>query len=141
MGRMASSTCIQRGMRPLRLSVTPVKSTPRVRVTSVAWAEARAAASRSFAPQAWAMKARKPTPKADTMPPTSQPTVVVAPTAAVASVPREPTMAVSMYCTAVCISCSSIVGQARARITFIMPKSSRFHKLRIPVPRRSLVVL
>ncbi len=48
--------------------------------------------------------------------PTSQPTVDVAPTAAVAWVPREPTMAVSMYCTAVPMSCSSMVGQARERI-------------------------
>ena len=45
--------------------------------------------------------------------PMSQLTVTVLPTAAVAPVPREPTMAVSMYCTAVCISCSSMVGQAR----------------------------
>ena len=44
----------------------------------------------------------------------SQLTVVVEPTAAVAEVPREPTMAVSIYCTRVAVSCSSMVGQARA---------------------------
>ena len=42
----------------------------------------------------------------------SQLTVTVLPTAAVALVPRVPTMAVSIYCTAVLISCSSMVGQA-----------------------------
>ena len=56
----------------------------------------------------------------------SQLTVEVAPTAAVACVPREPTMAVSMYCTAVCISCSSMVGQARVRITRIMGRLIRW---------------
>ena len=55
---------------------------------------------------------------------TSHPTVLVAPTAAVAWVPREPTMAVSMYCTAVCIVCSSIVGQARATMTGSMPRDA-----------------
>ena len=43
------------------------------------------------------MKLRKPTPSADTELPMSQLTVEVAPTAAVAWVPREPTKAVSMY--------------------------------------------
>ena len=51
--------------------------------------------------------ARKPTPKAETVLPISQLTVTVLPTAAVAAVPSEPTIAVSMYCTAVWISCSS----------------------------------
>ena len=49
---------------------------------------------------------------ADTVLPMSQFTVTVQPTAAVAEVPREPTMAVSTYCTAVLMSCSSMVGQA-----------------------------
>ena len=61
---------------------------------------------------------------ADTVLLTSQLTVVVAPTAAVAYVPSEPTMAVSIYCTAVCISCSSMVGHASARITPIILQSS-----------------
>lgn len=72
----------------------------------------------------WEMNARKPTPMADTVAPTNQLTVPVEPTAAVASVPREPTMAVSIYCTAVCISCSSIVGQASATTVFSMAPSS-----------------
>ena len=47
---------------------------------------------------------------------TSQPIVVVEPTAAEASVPSEPTIAVSIYCTAVCITCSAMVGHARLHI-------------------------
>ena len=43
--------------------------------------------------------------------------VVVTPTAAVASAPRRPTMAASTYCTAVLIACSSMVGQASAKMT------------------------
>ena len=57
--------------------------------------------------------------------PMSQLTVLVAPTAAVAWVPSEPTMAVSIYCTAVCISCSSMVGQASRIITESMAPSIR----------------
>ena len=56
--------------------------------------------------------------------PPIQPTVLVAPTAAVASVPSAPTMAVSMYCTSVCISSSSMVGHARAKITGSMAQRS-----------------
>ena len=56
-------------------------------------------------------------PRAEMELPTSHPTVLVAPTAAVAWVPREPTMAVSIYCTAVCMACSSMVGQASAAMT------------------------
>ena len=41
----------------------------------------------------------------------------MAPTAAVAWVPKVPTMAVSIYCTAVCISSSSMVGHASAKMT------------------------
>ena len=55
--------------------------------------------------------------------PISQFTVLVAPTAAVACVPRLPTMAVSIYCTAVCISISSIVGQASASMVPSIVKS------------------
>ena len=40
--------------------------------------------------------------------------------AAVAWVLRKPTMEVSMYCTAVCISYSIMVGQASARMVTIM---------------------
>ena len=53
---------------------------------------------------------------AETVLPMSQLTVVVDPTAAVAAVPSEPTIAVSMYCTAVPRSCSNIVGHAKAKI-------------------------
>ena len=55
-------------------------------------------------------------PSAETEPFTSQFIVVVEPTAAVAAVPSEPTIAVSTYCTAVYISCSSMVGHASAII-------------------------
>ena len=74
------------------------------------------AASRSPAPQALAISARKPTPKAEKVLPTNHAMVLVAPTAAVAWVPREPTMAVSMYWTAVCMTCSTMVGQASVMI-------------------------
>ena len=130
-GRMAGSTCIHTGITPLRPRVTAVNTTPAAAVTITAWAEAFAAACLSPAPHALAIKDRKPTPQALTMPPMSQPTVVVAPTAAIASVPRLPTMAVSMYCTAVCISCSSMVGQARARITPIICLSRCLNQFRM----------
>ena len=58
--------------------------------------------------------------------PISQFTVVVDPTAAVAAVPRDPTMAVSIYWTAVPISCSSMVGQAREKT---VGSSAQFSKL------------
>ena len=90
---------------------------PTVRTASTACADACLAFSLSPAPRACDMYARKPTPMADTVLPTSQLTVVVEPTAAVAAVPREPTIAVSMYCTAVCSSWSSMVGQASVRMT------------------------
>lgn len=65
-------------------------------------------------------------PSAEIVLPISQLTVLVAPTAAVACVPREPTIAVSIYCTAVCSSCSSIVGQASAKIVGTNSQG-RFH--------------
>ena len=91
-----------------------MKSVPSTSTASTDWAAAARARLSSFAPKAWEIIARKPTPKAETVLPTSQLTVTVLPTAAVAAVPSEPTIAVSTYCTAVWISCSSIVGQARA---------------------------
>ena len=90
-----------------------MKSTPSTSTASTDWAAARRARPSSPAPKAWEIWARKPTPKAETVLPISQLTVSVLPTAAVAAVPSEPTIAVSIYCTAVCSSCSSIVGQAR----------------------------
>ena len=92
-------------------------------VASTACAAARFAASRSPAPSAFAMKARKPTASAEVVEFRSQLMVVVEPTAAVACVPSAPTIAVSMYCTAVFISCSSMVGHARPRITPIRLRS------------------
>ena len=56
-------------------------------------------------------------PRAENVPPMSQFMVAVAPTAAVAAVPSEPTMAISIYCTAVSTSSSSMVGAARDSIT------------------------
>ena len=116
---------------PLSPRVMQVNSTPVVAATITAWAEAFAAASPSPAPQALAIKDKKPTPQALTMPPISQPTVVVAPTAAMAFVPRLPTIAVSIYCTAVCISCSSMVGHASARMTRMVCLSRFLNQLRI----------
>lgn len=71
-------------------------------------------------------------PSADTVLPISQLTVVVAPTAAVACAPRRPTMAASTYCTAVLISCSSMVGQASAQI---IPNSAH------PSPRKRFILM
>ena len=77
--------------------VRTVKKIPAVTTARTAWETDFFAASSSSAPQALAMKDKKPTPKAEMLLPISQFTVLVAPTAAVAWVPREPTMAVSMY--------------------------------------------
>ena len=71
----------------------------------------------SPAPRDWDIYARNPTPRAEIVLPISQLTVLVAPTDAVALVPKTPTIAVSIYCTAVCMNCSSIVGHASAKIT------------------------
>ena len=57
--------------------------------------------------------------------PISQLTVLVAPTAAVAWVPIAPTMAVSIYCTAVCISSSSMVGHASVRMVGTIPQGRK----------------
>ena len=116
-GRMAGSTCMSAGMTPLMESVTAVKSVPMHSTASTACIAARRARCASPAPSARAINARKPTPSAESELLTSQLTVLVAPTAAVALVPSEPTIAVSMYCTAVCMSCSSMVGHASVRMT------------------------
>ena len=110
-------------MTPLSDSVSAVKSVPVLSTTSTACMAARRAFWISPAPSAREMNARKPTLSADNVLLTSQLTVLVAPTAAVALVPSEPTMAVSIYCTAVCMSCSSMVGQASVRMTGNMDRS------------------
>ena len=119
--RIAGSICIHTGITPLSDSVTAVNSVPETSAASTAWDEARWAPSWSWAPQERAINDRNTTPSAEMVLLISQLTVLVAPTAAVASVPSDPTMAVSMYCTAVCISCSSMVGHARLKMTAIMP--------------------
>ena len=63
-------------------------------------------------------------PRAKKVLTTSQPTVPVAPTAAVAWVPSAPTMAVSIYCTAVCITCSMMVGQASDTMVATVARAS-----------------
>ena len=123
--RMLSSTCISVGTAPLRPSASAVNAVPVTSTASTACAAARFARFSSPAPKERAMNARKPMLSAETELPISQLTVLVAPTAAVACVPSEPTIAVSIYCTAVCISCSSMVGHARDRMTAIIPKLSR----------------
>ena len=131
--RISGSTCIRTGTMGERASVRTVNKIPDTSTASTACAEARRQRSGSFAPIARAIYERKPTPRADSELPTNQPTVLVEPTAADACVPSEPTMAVSTYCTAVCISCSSMVGNAK-EITvgnsphFIFPKNLLFIK-------------
>ena len=85
------------------------------------------------------MKLRNPTPRAEMELFTSQLTVVVAPTAAVAWVPRLPTMAVSMYWTAVCKSCSSMVGQAKAMMVTIMALLILIPRCVINSPKKALL--
>ena len=109
---MGLSTCIQTGTRRLHPVVIAVKKRPTTMTASAACAEARRTMFASPAPRARAMTLRNPTPTAEIVQMMSQLIVVVAPTAAVAAVPSAPTMAVSIYCTAVCMSCSSIVGHA-----------------------------
>ena len=111
--RIPSFTCIQTGICPLSPKVAAVKTEPTTRTIMTACPTARFARSRSPAPSDLAIYARNPILSAEIELLISQFTVVVAPTAAVAWVPSEPTIAVSIYWTAVCISCSSIVGQAR----------------------------
>ena len=94
-----------------------VKNIPTITTVSTACPEAFFACSFFPAPIDWDMYARNPMLIAETVLPISQFTVLVAPTAAVALVPKTPTIPVSIYCTAVCISCSSIVGHAREKIT------------------------
>ena len=130
--RIAGSTCMSAGMTPLRDSVTAVKSEPMHSTASTACMAARRALFASPAPSALAMNARKPTPSAESELLTSQLTVLVAPTAAVALVPSEPTIAVSIYCTAVCISCSSMVGHASVRMTASMAVSGLLRRMVCP---------
>ena len=83
------------------MTVRRVSSEPSSMVMVQAWALAFLASSGLPAPIFLAIKARKPIPTAETTLPINQFTVPVAPTAAVAWVPREPTIAVSIYWTAV----------------------------------------
>ena len=101
----------------LFIPVRIVKNIPTITTVSTACPEAFFACSFFPAPIDWDMYARNPMLIAEIVLPISQFTVLVAPTAAVALVPRTPTIPVSIYCTAVCISCSSIVGHAREKIT------------------------
>ena len=111
-----SSTCINVGTIGLKPSVTMVKNVPMTIVENTACAVMRRAAFTSFAPKERDTNAKKPIPSAEIVEFTSQFIVTVEPTAAVAEVPKVPTIAVSIYCTAVCISCSSIVGRAKVSI-------------------------
>ena len=94
--------------------MSAVKNRPDAITASTDWATAREAFSYRFAPYSRAIKARKPMPSAESVLPTIQLMVTVAPTVAVAAAPRRPTMAESTYCAATASICSSIVGHARA---------------------------
>ena len=128
-GRMAASTCMSAGITPLRDSVSAVKSEPMHSTASTDCIAARRAFWVSPAPSARAMKARKPTLSAESELLTSQLTVLVEPTAAVALVPSAPTIAVSIYCTAVCMSCSSMVGHASVQIMGSMDGSGFLRRM------------
>ena len=73
----------------------------------------RLASSCRPAPKCWATCTEKPTAAALKSPLKSQVVLEVNPTAAVAEEPREPTMAVSTYCTKVSMICSFMAGQAK----------------------------
>ena len=74
-------------------------------------------------------------PRAESELPTSQLMVVVAPTAAVASAPRRPTMAESTYCAATWSICSSIVGHASASTIHSVDRFFPFVS-KVPAPLR-----
>gem|GEM_PF-6392892 len=93
---MLGSACIQTGTLRLIRTMTVVVRIPMNMAMMKACMEARLARSNFFAPKDWEIKARKPTPTALMDPISSQLAVMVEPTAAVARVPMEPTMAVSM---------------------------------------------
>ena len=81
----------------------------------------------SWAPVYWATWTAKPVLTALSRPPISQMDEVLIPTAAVALAPREPTMAVSTYWTAVNRICSKMAGQERrntVRTGFLLPRMS-----------------
>ena len=137
--RMPGSTCIHTGTCPAAARVRTVSRVPSTSAARHAWALACRARSGRPAPNCRAIKARKPTPTADTTLPIIQLTVDVAPTAAVAAVPREPTMAVSIYCTAVWVSCSSMVGQARVKMAASMVRSNLFSRRMPFLPFRMFV--
>ena len=124
---MPGSTFIHTGMTPLRLRATAVNTVPRTITVMRDCITALLAFSYSCLPLAWEMYARNPTPNAETVLISSQLTVDVDPTAAVASVPRLPTIAVSMYWTAVASISSSIVGHARVKI------SGRYERSKYPL--------
>ena len=65
------------------------------------------------APRCWATCTEKPMAAAAKNPLNSQVVLAVRPTAAVAWEPRDPTMAVSTYCTRVIMICSTMAGQAK----------------------------
>ena len=93
-------------MAPMETPNSPTKRSP-CQVTF--WAS-----SRRPAPKCWATCTEKPTAAALNRPLNSQVVEEVRPTAAVASEPREPTMAVSTYCTRVSMICSMMAGQAKS---------------------------
>ena len=79
----------------------------------------------SFAPSAREMTARAPMPAAKNTPLTSHVTEPVRPTAAEACAPSTPTMAVSTYCTSVCMAFSSITGQDKVKSAAVSGQYSR----------------
>ena len=114
-GRTAASAPSRAGRGKDRATAMLPKSRPKIPTKpSACQATSRALFSRP-APRCWATCTEKPMEAALNMPPKSQVVLAVSPTAAVAADPREPTMAVSTYCTKVIISCSTMAGQASSR--------------------------
>ena len=95
-------------------SVSAHIATPATATINTVCAAVSRAVLASFAPRAREITASAPTPTAKNMPLTNHVTEPVSPTAAEACAPSTPTMAVSTYCTSVCMAFSSITGQASA---------------------------
>ena len=109
---MEGSVCIQRGSTGETPRQTAVSSRLTARQSRTARADTRPMRSRSPCPRLWDRSVRQPTAKALGMECTSQLTLVLVLTAAVAASPRWPTMAVSTYWRRVPRICWAMAGAA-----------------------------
>ena len=114
----ASSACIHRGMNGDKVSVTIIRKIPMTTALNTAIIELVLVRSLSPAPYPCEISVRAPMAKEYGSEPTSQVTVVVVLTAAVALSPRCPTIAVSTYCMIVPMIFCKIAGKASKTMDF-----------------------